>query len=141
MNYNTIVIPVDFSELNHRSIVRGADIQRNCGAKIILAHVIDYAPPPYIKPQVPEIYASESIMMERATKELDILGEKENLDPFESVVKIGHTKESLLSLINEYDAELVIMAKHSQKGLERLLGSTTNSVVQKARCEVLVMPE
>ena len=141
MNYLNILVPVDFSEPNKLAIRKAKEMRGAGNANLILAHVIDYAPPSYVKPLLPDLLASEEVMIERAQAHLDAVISEEGLTNYRCVVKIGNTRSSLIDIIEENSVDLIVMAKHSQSGLDRLAGSNTNSVVQRAKCDVLVVHE
>jgi universal stress protein A len=72
---------------------------------------------------------------------MEELRDKVGLPDADIIVRVGRPKDVLLDIQQAINADLIIMAKHSQTGLDKLLGSTTNGVVNKAPCEVLVIPE
>ncbi len=141
MNYSNILVPVDFSEFNKLAIRKAKEVQGTGGAQLVLTHVIDYAPPAYVRPLLPDLLASDDTIAERAQEQLDAVLKEEGLTDYRCVVRIGSTRECLLKIIKENNIDLVVMAKHSQSGLDRLAGSNTNYVVQQAKCDVLVVHE
>lgn len=141
MSYSTILVPVDFSELNEKALAKAKDLKRDSDCSITLVHAVDYMPPPHMGAQLPEIYASTPLMIERAEKHMHDLQEKLDLTDATVIVKAGKARDVVIEVQNEINADLIIMAKHSHKGLERLLGSTTNGVANKAVCDLLVIPE
>ena len=88
MNYLNILVPVDFSEPNKLAIRKAKEVQGDGNADLILAHVIDYAPPSYVKPLLPDLLASEEVMIERAQAHLDTVISEEGLSNYRCVVKI-----------------------------------------------------
>ncbi len=51
----------------------------------------------------------------------------------------GKPSRVLREFAQENNVDLIVIGSRSQKGLQRLLGSTANSVVQKATCDVLAV--
>jgi len=141
MKYSNILAPVDFSEFNKLAICKAVEVQQASGAELTLAHIIDYMPPVYIRPELPQVFASDELMTERANEYLDDLVEELGIESCRRISKIGRTKSELLELIQNANYDLVVMGKHSQSGIDRLIGSTTNYIVQRARCDVLVVHE
>jgi len=141
MNYSNILVPVDFSEINKLAIQKAAEIQLATGAELTLAHIIDYMPPVYVRPEMPEIFASDKLMSERAQKHLDTLIGVLGIEVCHSLAQTGKTNARILRLIKDKNIDLVVMGKHSQSGLDKLVGSTTNNIVQRAKCDVLVVHE
>lgn len=50
---------------------------------------------------------------------------------------VGKPSSKILEFARENNADLIIVASHSRKGLQRLLGSTANAIVQDAQRDVL----
>lgn len=141
MTYSNILLPVDFSETNKNSLEKAKLFKDAQGGKITLAHIIDYIPPVYMQADIPELYMSQELMVERATAHLEDLRKKSGLEQCDVIVRVGNPKNVLPELQQEFNHDLLIMAKHSHKGIARILGSTTNSVLNKIQCDVLVIPE
>ncbi len=51
----------------------------------------------------------------------------------------GKPAELIENFARDNDVQLVVMATHERKGLQRLLGSTANAVVHSAPCDVLTV--
>lgn len=139
--YTNIMVALDFSSLSEKLVAKAKALGDTFNSEITLVHAIDYLPPPYVRPEIPEIYASEKLMAERAMDHINKLKEKYEIKKCTAEVRVGRAKEVVLEVNEEYKPDLLIMAKHSRQGLTKLLGSTTNGVLQKVGCEVLVMPE
>jgi len=101
MSYSTILVPVDFSELNEKALAKAREFQQDSGCKVTLVHVVDYMPPPHIGAQLPEIYASEPLMIERAEKHMAEIQEKSGLTDATVVVKTGRAREVVLEIQKE----------------------------------------
>ncbi len=139
MNYQKLLVPVDFSAISGVVLDRAAEIAGSTGATVTVVHVVDYVPPAHIWPELPEIYCSESELSKRAKKQLTELTDLSTLVDCEVIVKVGNAKDMIVALQKDINADLILMARHSHRGLERLLGSTSHSVVQKANCDVLLL--
>ena len=139
LEYNKILVPVDFSEISRLSIRKAMSCRNSHVGQLILIHVVDYAPPPYVASDLPAAYSSEQPIIERARKHLIGLSDELNAGSTEIVVRSGQAKIELVNYVQEQDIDLVVMAAHSNSALEKLLGSTTSSVVQKVDCDVLVI--
>lgn len=60
--------------------------------------------------------------------------------PAEQVHFLGGKPSSVLrNYAQDNGFDLIVIGARSQKGLQRLLGSTANALVQKATCDVLVV--
>ncbi len=137
--YNNILIPVDFSEASAMAVKRALDSEISTATQITLAHIVDYMPPAYVRPEIPEIYASEDLMKQRAQKHLDEFIQQIGLTGCKSIIEFGRAKSRILKLLSENNFDLVILAKHNRTGVQKLLGSVSNAVANEAKCDVLIV--
>ncbi|HHJ34884.1 MAG TPA: universal stress protein, partial [Gammaproteobacteria bacterium] len=56
-------------------------------------------------------------------------------------VQWGHPKTTILAWAADNDTDLIIMGAHGHHGIERLLGSVSNSVAHQAPCDTLLVRE
>jgi nucleotide-binding universal stress UspA family protein len=139
MNYENILVPVEFTPQCKPAISRASEIQQSTGASLTLAHVVDYTPPPYIQPQLPESLASPEALKKQADEYLDKLAREMGVGDHRKVVLTGNAKSSILELIERDNFDLVVMVKHNQTVIDTLAGSTSSATVKKAKCNVLVI--
>lgn len=138
-NYSNILIPVDFSKASEIAIRKTLENEFSPTAQITVVHVVDYMPPAYMRPEMPQIYASEDLMKQRAKKHLDEFIAKTGLIGCNAIVEFGHTKSQLLKMLSDKSFDLVILAKHERVGMEKLLGSVSNAIANEAKCDVLIV--
>ena len=51
----------------------------------------------------------------------------------------GHPVDSIIDFAVKHDNDLIVMGSHGRRGLARLLGSSTNGVINNAPCDVLTV--
>lgn len=62
-------------------------------------------------------------------------------DDIELITAVGNPKREILRAARQVDAELIVLGKHGEaKALDKLLGSTAETVTHKSRCSVLIVP-
>ncbi|MGB5706129.1 MAG: universal stress protein, partial [Arenicellales bacterium] len=61
------------------------------------------------------------------------------LSDCKKIVQTGPAKKLIVKAVKENNVDLVIMGTHGETGIGRLLGSTANAVVQRVKCDVLVV--
>jgi nucleotide-binding universal stress UspA family protein len=72
----------------------------------------------------------------RATDEADRLGVVAHVDSVR-----GHAAEGIVEYGQQIGADLIVIGQHGHRGvLDRVLGSTSDRVVDQARSSVLVVP-
>lgn len=79
----------------------------------------------------------ESQLGEELKQKLITLGEKFKLPPDHLHILNGSPAHEIHRFARESDIQLIVIGTHGQKGLQLLLGSTANSVLHGASCDVL----
>lgn len=142
-SWKHILAPVDFSEHSERAVLRAAALAKEHGASLTLLHVVEdfVLYDDFYDPLVPPTLEYEDTLMETAGERLAKWIEELKLEPAPRVeVLLGSAAGTILSFAEAQDVDLIVMGAHGRKGLARLLGSTTNAVLNRARCEVLSVP-
>ena len=139
MKYKRILVPTDLSGSNKKAFSRAMELKSSNGGELIAVHIVDYVPPNYVMPEISEQYGSKNVLVEHAKEALDKMLSDRGIEATSRVVRVGNAKRQLIAIAEEHDVDLIIITKHGISGIERLLGSTTNAVVQKAGCDVLVV--
>ncbi len=137
-----IFVTTDFSETSKRALGPVRTLARKFGAHIVLAHVVEDTLPPlvaeYMAVGVQEIMDQQ---VERAGERLREFA-RDHLSEFpdvETVVGIGTPHVELVRLAEESRADLMVMATHGRGFISHaVLGSTTERVLRRATCPVLV---
>lgn len=120
-----IVAATDFSEPSLPAVRAGHALSRALGQKVTLVHC-----------------------MPKGTSDADVAAARARLHEIcelspeddEARVVLGPPAESLVSVADEVDASIVVVASSGKSGLQRFrLGSVAESVVRSARCSVLVV--
>ena len=79
----------------------------------------------------------EAQLREELKKKLAALGEKFSVPSDHLHILNGSPAHEIHRFAKENDIQLVVIGTHGQKGLQLLLGSTANSVLHGAVCDVL----
>lgn len=136
--YKNILVPVDFSDMGRKAVKKAQDFL-GTDSELVVAHIIDYVPPPYVAVEMPAAFSSGDFMKEKAGKQLEKMCEELNISFCTKIVEVGNARTALVKLAQDHDIDLVVMGKHNNPGLLRALGSTTNYVVQNLASDVLVL--
>lgn len=137
-----ILIPTDFSDASRNALRYALQLMEKLPIEsIVLAHVflpdtrgeVDFIPP------IAEVMKSREAMLEHFLEEI---GEEEG--PFTTKITpkllVGFPADELVKASEDYD--IVVMGATGAGGvLERIFGSVSSSVAQRAHCPVLVVPE
>lgn len=140
--WQRILAPVDFSPHAERSVKRAAALAEGNNATLTLLHVVEdfVLYDDFYDPVMPMTMEYEDSLLEAASKRLADWVNTLDLGNPEVEVLLGSPASTILSYAEAQEMDLIVMGSHGRKGLSRLLGSTTNSVLNRARCEVLSVP-
>ena len=144
MKYQNILVPIDFSDGSSLALSHAVDYARTMGSTIHLLHIIQPITYP-IGMEIAHYNFSdvEKEMIETAQNNLTELSQSaENSNvKFVVNVKIGSSSStSIIEYCYDTNIDLVCIATHGSSGLEHFLfGSTTEKVLRKANCPVLVV--
>ena len=144
--WKRILCPVDFSEVSLHALEYGTAMARECGASVVLLHVVEPIVAPADFSFGPLTNADvEDQMAARATESLEELKAKSGLPPERASVRVerGRSFTEIIRVAREERVNLIVLATHGYTGITHaLLGSTAEKVVRKAPCPVLtVKPE
>ena len=133
-----ILVPVDFTHSAGKALQYAVPFAKQFGAELLLLHVIE----PYVPPSEMAPYLGGETT-EDAEHYLEIL--RKGISPDVAVttlVRRGIAEHEILGAIHQLRIDLVILATHGRRGLERMLmGSTTEKVIRQAGCPVLIVRE
>ena len=136
--WKTILVPIDFSERSKEAIKVAVCLAEQCGAKIILLHVVQLANADAIETGTAAYEAMES-----ARKSLDEMADEiptawvgQKLVCFSG----GGISQKIMETAGEVSSDLIVLATHAYGLFKRaLLGSVAEEVNRHAPCEVLVV--
>ena len=75
-------------------------------------------------------------LAENRLQELAVRHALENCTHF---VRQGNTKREILNMAEEENVDLIVIGSHGRSGIQLLLGSTANTVLHGAPCDVLAV--
>lgn len=144
-----ILVPTDFSEVANQAVGYGVKLAETNRAKLILLTVIGDLP--LTNEEMIMLRVSVNSAKEYNKKQIDAATAKlkKLLRPavvqklrVQFMVRDGKPFTEIIRAAKATNADLIVMSSHGHGRLaELLLGSTTDRVVQKAPCSVLVVRE
>ena len=142
--YQHIVAAVDFSEIAAKVVCRALDLAELHKARLSVVTVLEdmpIYPEPYGDFSVPSIDAEQWKELVNVTElQLDKLVVKIGLsDLTQTEVLTGSPKYEITTWAEEHDADLIVMGSHGHRRMFAMLGSTTDGVIHRAGCDVLMV--
>ncbi|MDP2424492.1 MAG: universal stress protein [Bacteroidales bacterium] len=140
----TILLAIDFSDLAAQMIDNAQEMALALKANIWIVHVAD--PNPFFLEQniePPVLREQHEMEMSREQQELNAMVlyfGKYGIEAHAALL-FGIPVASILEKANEIKADLIIIGKENHGFFYKaLLGSTSEGVIKKAKCPVLVVP-
>lgn len=144
MELKSILCPVDFSDFSIAAYRHALSLAEYYKARLVALHVVEVWKYPFAD------YGAHEADYAKFTRSMSQAGEvklqhfvKEftagTVQP-ELVVHQGNAPNCILSAAQKHNIEMIVMGTHGRRGFDRLvLGSSTDRVIRKAACPVLVV--
>lgn len=139
ISYKHIIIGVDLSEDCPAVIKRAAGIANACKAKLTIAHVLEPIAFAYGGDMPVDLSGVQEQQVKKAEAELAQLAKTSSYPIQQQHVLVGQPAAELHYLAEQESADLIVVGSHGRKGFSLLLGSTPNSVLHGATCDVLAV--
>ena len=148
IGYRHILVATDFSKYADSGLRKALELAKPFDAKITLMHAAETLSSD-IYPSIGELAVpvmvnnpeQEKKHLKRIEKKLSNLLKKLDYDEDRVDLEIisGHPVDSIIDYAVKHDNDLIVMGSHGRRGLARLLGSSTNGVINHAPCDVLTV--
>ena len=144
VNFNSLLVPVDFSPSSRAAFQHAIALADGTDAVIIALHALD---PMLIEfAETHDFGSHEEVvarMRQRAKRELELYKSEEKSGPeIETVICEGVPFLEILKKADDFAVDMIVMGKVGRRGqLEKLLfGSTAEKVLRAAKQPVVVLP-
>jgi universal stress protein A len=140
-NYRHILLAVDFFEQDNVVIDKAQNVAAQYQAKLSVIHVVDGSSVtdmgyvgelPYHFDVTAELVAMAQTKLEKLAAKLTVAQDCVWLE-------IGSPKLEIIRVATEQAVDLIVVGSHGRHGLALLLGSTANSILHHAKCDVLAV--
>lgn len=140
-NYQHILIAVDFFAQCDAVVARAQELATHCQAKLSVIHVVDSLPITDVGygTDVPFNLDLTDELLDIAKQRLAKLAQKLAIPKEQQWLEIGSPKTEVVRIAKENNVDLIVVGSHGRHGLALLLGSTANSILHYAPCDVLAV--
>ena len=142
--YKHILLAMDLGQESQQLIERLASLQNLANSKVSIIHVI--APLPSVYGAygiygVGEMAIADDVVAneKNARAALKPLAEQIGLTESDIIIKTGIESDEIIDFAIENEVDLIVAGSHGRHGLRLLLGSTANSILHSAKCDVLAV--
>ena len=144
----SLVCGVDGSSDSAAALAVAAAMAERLGARLVLAHVVEYLHPPYVAAGVAPaampratLTATLEEQVRAGERLLEQMAEEAGVEQAEQRVVPGFAAERLADLADEEEAELLVVGSRGRSAFKAaFLGSVSTSLIGIARVPVLVVP-
>lgn len=140
-DYRHILLAVDFSEHDATVAQRALSLAKKHDAKLSIIHVLDNIPMPDTGygTVIPLDQDSGYDLLEAEKTRLIQTAAGLGIDSTNRWLVWGTPKREIALLAEREQADIIVIGSHGRHGLSLLLGSTANSVLHYAGCDVLAV--
>jgi len=133
--YNRIAIALDFSPIDSEVLKHALALGKD-GTKYLLIHIVESAPAIYHGQQTEDFETTKDTeVLKRYAQKLQKLGYD-----VQTQIGYGNPKIAIPKIVNDFNADVLVLGSHGHKLLKDLLfGTTINSVRHSVKVPVLVV--
>jgi universal stress protein A len=144
--YKNILVAIDYLELTDVILKKLETISQNSDVNIVLLHVVERDMPTLMgaSQNVAISYsrewsAEENRLKSDAENKLKKEAKKYDLGEIACMAEVGIPRFSILFTAKGIKADLIIVGAHGAHGIKKLIGSTAQSILNNATCDVLAV--
>lgn len=138
--YKNILLAVELNPESDVLIIEKAkELCEQYNAQLTLLHTVEHLSNYGAAYGVSAGIDVEEILVKEARKSMTELGKKLNVPADNQLVKLGPAAQIILEEAKERNVDLIVIGSHGRHGIRLLLGSTANSVLHGALCDVLAV--
>ncbi|MBX3616514.1 universal stress protein [Nitrosomonas sp.] len=141
LNYQNILLTVDFSEHDQLVVQRASALAEQFHATLHILHVLDNIPMPDTPygTVVPLTEDSAYELLEQEKNKLVKISNQLNIAPSRRWLIWGEPQQEITQLAIQQQIDLIIVGSHGRHGFAVLMGSTAKDVLYHAECDVLAV--
>jgi universal stress protein A len=135
--YKHLLVGLDLSPESQQVVDRVKFLFSDTDIKISVCHILE---PLAYGGDIPVDLSDVQIQLEQQAKErLAVLADQLRVDEEDQHVVLGQPAKEMHRIASEDNVDLIIVGSHGRHGLALIFGSTSNSVLHGADCDVLAV--
>ena len=111
----------------------------NTNTKISICHILEPLAFTYGGDIPVDLSDVQTQLQDQAKERLSALGAELNVSAEDQHVILGHPAQEMHSMAKNFNMDLIVVGSHGRHGLSLIFGSTSNSVLHGAECDVLAV--
>ena len=137
--YKHILVGLDLSNESQQVVNRVKFLFDNTNTKISICHILEPLAFTYGGDIPVDLSDVQTQLQDQAKERLSALGAELNVSAEDQHVILGHPAQEMHSMANNFNMDLIVVGSHGRHGLSLIFGSTSNSVLHGAECDVLAV--
>ena len=137
--YKHILIGLDLSPESQQVIDRVKFLFADSDTKISICHVLEPLAFTYGGDIPVDLSDVQAQLQQQATGRLEALAAQINVTQEDQHIILGHPAQEMHNMAKENHIDLIVVGSHGRHGLALIFGSTSNSVLHGATCDVLAV--
>lgn len=140
-DYQNILLAADFSAHGDYVASKAKRLADICNARLGIIHVVDNIPMPDTAygTVIPLDEGSSYELLEAKKSRLMEIGDQLGIDASRRRMVWGVPGQEIVQMAEQEHIDLIVVGSHGRHGLALLLGSTANSILHHAKCDVLAI--
>lgn len=137
--YKHILVAVELIPKTDAKLLDHAEFLANdFGADVTLVHAVEHIGS-YGAYGVGVGFEIEKSLVDSSSKEMEKVGKKAGIPEKRQIIAVGPAKFVILEEAEKSKTDLIIVGSHGRHGIRSVLGSTADSVLHGAKCDVLAV--
>ena len=140
-DYQHVLLAVDYTKHSVYVAEKARVLANKYQAKLSVIHVLDNIPMPdtnYGTVIALDQIAADELLEAEKIKFME-LGDQLAIDVVNRWMVWGIPTQEIINIADQEQVDLIIVGSHGRHGLALLLGSTANSVLHHAKCDVMAV--
>jgi len=137
--YKHILVGLDLSTESQQVVNRVKFLFDNTNTKISICHILEPLAFTYGGDIPVDLSDVQTQLQDQAKERLSALGAELNVSAEDQHVMLGHPAQEMHSMAKNFNMDLIVVGSHGRHGLSLIFGSTSNSVLHGAECDVLAV--
>ena len=138
-SYSHILVGLDLSTESQQVINRVKFLFTDSDTKISLCHILEPLAFTYGGDIPVDLSDVQTQLKDQAVERLAQYGSQLNIGSDDQHVILGHPAQEMHTMATNENIGLIVVGSHGRHGLSLIFGSTSNSVLHGATCDVLAV--
>ena len=138
-SYSHILVGLDLSTESQQVVNRVKFLFADSTTKISICHILEPLAFAYGGDIPVDLSDVQTQLKDQAVERLAIYGAQLNIDRIDQHVILGHPAQEMHTMATIENIGLIVVGSHGRHGLSLIFGSTSNSVLHGASCDVLAV--